>query len=492
MARVPMLDLRPQRQDVPAPANIEAEQALLGILLYDSEHYDDIAHGLRPEHFYEGFHGRLFQKIGQLRQEGHSADPIGVAGLFRTDPVFGELGGIRYLADLADRCPPAANAPDYARVISDHAMRRDLISAAGEVANRAHRDFDADAIGIIAEAELELSRIASDGPSRAAWRNANDVIAGAVAAAQGRSGAIEFGTGLADVDEHVGGFGRGELAIIAGRPGMFKSGVASQIAKSNAARGMGTLFFSQEMGVEPLGLRLACDLSWDRNSSGFNPTYDRARRNRLTADQWHVLQEAAEIARSWPLRFDVRPGLTVSTMEACARRAFREWERMGIPAGPVIIDHLGIIRPEKERQGSKHAEIADISRGLAEMAKRLDVPVIALCQLNRGVEGREDKRPILADLRQAGELEEDSRLVIFMFRPEYYFRPPQDPGAETHEQRVERETKLARNRNKLFWLIEKNNNGPLGHVETFCDVACSVVRDRAQPGISGPYRAVTH
>jgi replicative DNA helicase len=165
---------------------------------------------------------------------------------------------------------------------------------------------------------------------------------------------------------------------------------------------------------------------------------------------------------------------------------------MGIPAGPVIIDHLGIIRPEKERQGSKHAEIADISRGLAEMAKRLDVPVIALCQLNRGVEGREDKRPILADLRQAGELEEDSRLVIFMFRPEYYFRPPQDPGAETHEQRVERETKLARNRNKLFWLIEKNNNGPLGHVETFCDVACSVVRDRAQPGISGPYRAVTH
>ena len=476
MALASVLNLR--AADLGPPHNVEAEQALLGAILCDNDALDGLS-DLQPRHFYEPAHAALFEAVRATRAVGLPADFATVRDRVKASRAFEELGGASYLADLIDKAPPSSAAPHMARVVADYAMRRGLVDVGVEIAARARQDFQGDGLGMIAEAERELARIASDGPSREAWRDAGGLIASALESAQSRDGSIDVGTGLAEVDDHIGGFGRGELSIIAGRPGMFKSGVASQIAKANAARGKGTLFFSQEMGVEPLGLRLACDLAWEPYASAFNPTFDRARRNRLSSEQWRMLRDAAAIAEAWPLRFDVRPSLTVSTMEACARRAFRDWEKRGIPAGPIIIDHLGIVRPEKDRQGSKHAEVADVSRALAEMAKRLEVPVIALCQLNRGVEGREDKRPMLSDLRQAGEIEEDARLVVFLYRPEYYFRPPQDPGAETPEQRVERETKLDRNRNKLFWLIEKNNNGPLGQVETFCDVACSVVRDRA-------------
>ncbi|MGI9169205.1 MAG: replicative DNA helicase [Caulobacteraceae bacterium] len=481
MATAPVLDLRRAASDpaLPSPVNLEAEQALLGAVLYDNATLESLG-GISPRHFSEPGHVHLFGAIRAVVANGERADCVTVRDRMKASAAFEEMGGAEYLANLVDRAPPTSVALTMARVVADQSMRRDILREMSDVAKQAALDPETDALGIVADAERRLAQIASDGPSREAWRSATEVIVSALDTAQSRDGCIDVGTGLTEVDDHIGGFGRGELSIIAGRPGMFKSGVASQIAKSNAARGKGTVFFSQEMGIEPLGLRLACDLSWDAYDHAFNPTFDKARRNKLTAEQWGQLREAAAIVAEWPLLFDVRPGLTVSNMEACARRAFRQWERRGIPRGPVIIDHLGIVRPEKDRQGSKHAEVADVSRALAEMAKRLDAPVIALCQLNRGVESRDDKRPMLSDLRQAGEIEEDARLVAFLYRPEYYFRPPQDPGSETAERRVERETKLARNRNKLLWLVEKNNNGPLGQIETFCDVACSAVRDRAE------------
>lgn len=463
--------------------NIEAEQALLGALLFDPDQLENIDF-LTSDHLREAVHGRILTVMRSLRKSDRPVEAVVIHERLKEDPALIELGGLRYLADLLDRAPPAPTIPAYAAELSDLAVRRALADVAGEVGYLARTDRDRPAAEIAIEGERRLMEVASTGQSREAWLDGPGVISRAIETARSRDGSIEFGTGLTDVDNLTGGFGRGELTIIGGRPGMFKSGAASAIAKHNARQGKGTAFFSQEMGEEQLGLRLACDLAYDGAAPMYlgrsaNPTFFDARRNALSVEHWHRLLDAAETVADWPLLFDVRPGLTVPTIEACARRAIRRWERQGIEPGPVIIDHLGIVRPDKDRKGNRHAEVADISRGLAEMAKRLNVPVIALCQLNRGVEGRDvkDRRPQLSDLRQAGEIEEDARLVIFLYREEYYYRPPSDPDSETFEEKTARLTKLDKVRHRLKWIVAKANNGPLGEVETFCEVACSAIRD---------------
>jgi replicative DNA helicase len=486
---------RPGPQEGPATADeerealacIEAEQALLGALLFDLAAWEGVEDISRVEHFREPFHGRLFQAIGESYGNDRAVDMRLLAPRFADDPAYQELGGLRYLADLVDRAPPPANAPDYARLLANSQGRRDL-AALGRDLLAAAGDPVAEIVDLIAETERALSDIADGTPLQEQFADAADVIEGAIESALARDGHMDAITGLADVDELTGGFSNGEVTIIGGRPGMAKSLVASQIAKANAARGKGVVFFSQEMGREPLGLRLACDLAYVRGATRYmgrsdNATFDGARKSRLTPRQWEALAATVDQVREWPLLFDVRPALTVAQMEAAARRAHRRWKRQGIEPGPVVVDHLGIVRTGTDRKGNRHAEVADISRALAIMAKRLGVPVIVLCQLNRAVETQrgEDKRPQLSDLRQAGEIEEDARCVIFLLRPAYYFRPPDDPTAETPDERIARETKLDRVRDQLLWIVAKNNNGQLGQVDTFIDVACAAIRDRSPP-----------
>jgi replicative DNA helicase len=483
----------PARQESPAKPDIEweavrcieAEQALLGALLFDVAAWESVQDISRAEHFREPFHARLFQAIAESYGGGRAVDMRLLAPRFTDDPAFQELGGLRYLADLIDRAPPPANAPDYARLLATNHGCRDLAAIGRDLAAAAIEP-GAEIVDLIAEAERALSVVADGTPLQEQFTDAADVIAGAIQSAMARDGHMDAITGLADVDELTGGFSNGEVTIVGGRPGMAKSLVASQIAKANAARGKGVAVFSQEMGSEPLGLRLACDLAYVRGATRYlgrsdNPTFDAARKGRLTPPQWEALAATVDRARKFPLLFDVRPALTVGQMEAAARRAHRRWKRQGIEPGPVVIDHLGIVRATNDRKGNRHAEVADISRDLAIMAKRLGVPVVVLCQLNRAVETQrgEDKRPQLSDLRQAGEIEEDARCVIFLLRPAYYFRPPDDPSAETPDERIARETKLDRVRDQLLWIVAKNNNGQLGQVDTFIDVACAAIRDRS-------------
>jgi len=457
--------------------NHEAEQALLGCIFYDGEALDALG-ALRDVHFWEGVHGRLFHACQALRRAERAIDIILVHERLKDDPALIELGGLRYLGDLVDHAPPAVNAPDYARVIYDLAIRRELIREAHATADAAQHDRDRSAEEIAAEGERRLVEVALRGSTRDAWLDGGAIVAAAVADARQRDGRIDFTSGLADLDALTNGYQRGELAIEAGRPAMGKSIRGLQIVSANAKRGKGSAFFSLEMATTPLGLRLACDhvyepgKRWDGEYA--NPTMDRAMKNLLSAHQARELERASLELSDLPALFDVRPGITVTQIEACARRAIRSWERRGIEPGPIVIDHLTIVKPERERSGNKVAEVGDISRALAEMAKRLDVPVIALCQLSRGVEGRDDKRPTLADLRWSGEIEQDARQVTFIYRPEYYLRPPEDGRRETEEQVIAREAA----RNKLFLIVAKNNNGPLGQVEAFCDVSASAIRDR--------------
>ena len=470
----------PDRIQRAMPSNLEAEQALLGAILFDNAAYERVG-DLRPEHFFEPFHQRLYGAMEEVIRKGGLAEPRLLVDRFRADPGFEQLGGLGYLADLIDRAPTAAAAGHYASVIHDLGLRRELIRLGGEMAAAAQDPEGPGAIEVLAEFERRGSEIAVSGAVGAKFLSPADMITAATKRARERTEAIEFPSGVAAIDDLLGGLHRGEVTLLAARPGMGKTIGAQLFAKTTASRRKATLFFSLEMSEDPMALRLACDLAFDRAAimySGVtsNITMDRANKGRLSAAEWDRLDQTAEIVRNWPIRYDTRPGLSIAQIEGVARREFRRFEREGIEPGLLVIDHLGKVRPTANRQGSRHNEVADISRDTAEMAKRLGVPVLALVQLNRQVETRgEDKQPVLSDLRQAGELEEDARQVVFLYRPEYYLR--EGPDTESAAAKVERETKLRDARGKLYWIVEKNSHGPRGRALSYCEVGCSAIRD---------------
>lgn len=463
------------------PSNREAEQALLGIVLCDNEALH-LAHGVEPQHFREPLHHLIWQLLAEAVAARRLAAPDLLNERLQTHPAYGELGGIVYLASLIAKAPATSTVGSFAAEVVDLATRRALIEAARQI------EADTKAPGArgvdqIHNAEKALAEIAKASGEPVAWMSAGAVVSAAIQKARTSRGLPGLTTGLRDLDAATGGLRRGVLTIIAGRPAMGKSTAALQLAKASAQAGKGAMLFSMEMPEFDLGLRLACDLANDPyapfyNGRKDNPCYFDAARGDMPSEHWRRLDDAKNEIADWPLDIDVRPGLTVPQMLAAARRRIREWERAGIEPGVILLDHLTIARPDQDRRGNKVAEVGDISRGLAEMAKTLDLPVAGLCQLSRDVEKRQggDKRPNLSDLRWSGEIEQDARLVAFLYRPEYYIKRPEDP-ADFEAETVWKE-KLAGARHKLFWLIEKNNNGPTGEVETFCDIACSAIRDR--------------
>jgi replicative DNA helicase len=458
--------------------NLEAEQGLLGCLLSDAEAIHSIG-ALQPVHFYEPFHQRLFEAVRQSALKGTACDPALLSDRFALDEAWVDLGGSRYLGDLILKAPPSASAPDYARALLALHTRRELIRAASEISHASLMGGD-DADELLATAERLLAEVGAQSASGDCWLHGGAMVRDALAYARGRSGRIEFSFGVPALDDFTGGMNAGETTLLAARPGVGKTVAAMAAVIGNAGAGRGTCMFSLEMSAHALGLRLAAAVAYDRHAIVYsgeagNPTSDKAMKNLLAADQWGRLEEAQAVVDRWPLLVDDRPGLTLGQIEAAARRAHKRWAKRGIPPGPVCVDHIGKLRATIDRKGNRHAEVADLSAGLAEMAKRLGVPVLALVQLNRGVEGRDDKRPILSDLRAAGELEEDCRQAIFLYRPEYYLREP--TAGESFEEQTERLEKLRRVERQLYYLIEKNSHGPRGQVLAFCDIACSVIQD---------------
>lgn len=463
------------------PSNYEAEQAILGAVLYDNDSLQ-LAHGLEPDHFCEPLHGAVWTLLLEAAAARRFVGPDLLRERLSAHPAFAEMGGIVYLYTLVEKAPAASAMPAFAAAVIDLATRRALIGAAREI-EAAARAPGAPASDQISSAEKTLVEIARSSGSPSAWVSAGTIVATALRQARTSKGLPGLTTGLRELDAATGGLRRGVLSIIAGRPAMGKSTAALQLAKACAMAGKGAIFFSMEMPEFDLGLRMACDLAndpWAPFYSGRkdNPSYFDAAKGDMPEEHWRRLNEAAAQIRAWPLDIDVRPGLTVAQMLAAARRRIREWEREGVEPGVIIVDHLTIAKPDQDRRGNKVAEVGDISRSLAEMAKTLDLPVAGLCQLSRDVEKRQgsDRRPNLSDLRWSGEIEQDARLVAFLFRPEYYVKKPENP--EDFEAETAWREKLAKVRHKLFWLIEKNNNGPTGEVETFCDIACSAIRDK--------------
>lgn len=468
------------------PHNLEAEQALLGSVMFDNDIFYDVADGLRGFDFYEPFHQRLYDAIASNIRRGQLAEPTVLVEWFTEDPAFKEFGGLRYLADLVDRAPPSANSRDYARIITDLAMRRHLIETAGEVLKSA-TDPTETALDLVLAAERSMGEITMNGPVKSAFEDLSTIYATQLAKSRSLDGQVPgISTGIPDLDKKLGGLRRKNVIVVAGRPGMGKSAAAITLAlnvaspSAEAPNGRGAMFFSLEMPAEQVATRFGCAVAFERDlPPEENPTYEDFEKGLLNDIQWQRLEEAGRKFASMPVKIDFRSKLKVSQMMAAARRQKREWEKKGIEPGVIIIDHVLQVQPEK-RLNDKVVEIGQIADDILDMAKVLDMPIVLLCQLGREVDKRDDKRPNLSDLKWSGSLEENAAAVVFCYRPEYYNKVPPHDAKDAEWAKYNRVKEKFTDR--LIFLLEKNRNGRANQeIEVFCRIGCNVIQNLGEP-----------
>jgi replicative DNA helicase len=462
------------------PSNVQAEQALLGALLANNKAYERVSEFLVPEHFADPLHGRIFQAIGRRIEAGQLADAVTLKAEFEHSGVLEEVGGTAYLAQLLAAMVGIINAGEYGRAIYDSWLRRQLIDIGETVVNHAFSaDPDLDGTKQIEAAEQQLFDLATDGATSGGFvsfeRALTDAIQGAERAFR-RSGHVSgLSTGLRDLDAKMGGLHPSDLLILAGRPGMGKTALATKIA-FGAARALmeearrtdrdalpkgSVAVFSLEMSAEQLATRL---LSEEARISG-----DRIRRGDIgQRDFDRFVQVSREIA-GLPIQIDDTPAVTLSAMRTRCRRLKRT---KGLSL--VVVDYLQLMRPSAgTKPESRVLEISQITQGLKAIAKELAVPVLALSQLSRQVENRDDKRPQLADLRESGTIEQDADAVMFVYRDEYYLaqRAPKQMAFDSEEkfqsslEKWQRDMETVHNKAEL--IIAKQRHGPTGMIPLF-------------------------
>ena len=470
MALAPALDLRTV-DPVPAhaPSNIEAEQALLGAILFDNAAYERIGDALKAHHFYEPFHARLYAAMEEHIRKGQLAEPIVLMERFRRDPAFEELGGLRYLADLVDRAPPAANAAEYGRLIHDLALRRELIRIGGDMAAAVANDPAHSAREHIETAEQQLFSLAETGSASTGFVSFADALKGAVemaAEAYSRDGGLAgVSTGLIDLDKMLGGLHPSDLLILAARPSMGKSSLAMNVAfdvarnyawepqpdgTKKTVNGGVVAFFSLEMSAEQLAMRLLAEVS--------GVPSDKIRKGEIDASEFGQIRDAAMEIQEAPLFIDDTGGISLSALVARCRRLKRT---VGLDL--IVVDYLQLITASGGNEQNRVQEISTITMGLKSLAKELSVPVIALSQLSRQVENREDKRPQLSDLRESGSIEQDADVVMFIYR-EAYYKGRAEPREGTPEHLAWQED-MDKIRHVAEVIIGKQRHGPIGTVK---------------------------
>ena len=488
---VPALDLR-AHDPVPArpPSNLEAEQALLGAILFDNAAYERIGDALKAPHFYEPFHQRLFAAMEEHIRKGQLAEPIVLVERFRRDPGFEELGGLRYLADLVDRAPPAANAADYARVIHDLALRRELIRLGGDISAQAAGDPDSTARDQIEQAEQQLYSLAETGGSSTGFMTLAEALKGAVdmaAEAYSREGGLAgLATGLIDLDKILGGLHKSDLLILAARPSMGKSALATNVAfhvarnytwepqvdgSKKTVNGGVVAFFALEMSAEQMAMRLLAEVSGIPS--------DRIRKGEIDASEFGQIRDAALEIQEAPLYIDDTGGIPLAQLIARARRLKRT---TGLDL--IVIDYLQLITTGG-RNENRVQEVSEITSGLKALAKELAVPVLALAQLSRQVENREDKKPQLADLRESGSIEQDADVVMFIFR-EVYYKSRTEPREGTPEHLAWQED-MDKIRHVAELIIGKQRHGPIGTVKLHFDENITKFGNLAREGRFDPH-----
>jgi replicative DNA helicase len=472
MADGNLAPLDPARVLRTAPHNLDAEQALIGAILIDNQVTSRIGDMLKPLHFYDPVHGRIYDTITKMIQKGALADGITLHAKFSQDGALKDIGGAAYLATLIDAAADPIAAADYGKLIFDLAVRRDLIRIGAEMMNEAGEHDEAGTEGgskLIEDAERKLYSLAETGQLNQGFKSFASSLATTIeitAAAFKRDGAlIGVPTGLNEIDRMLGGLHKSDLLILAGRPSMGKTALATNIAFNAAQRykrevqpdgsfktvdGGVVAFYSLEMSAEQLTMRLLADYT------GIGS--DRMRRGDLNKEEYARLRDAAIDLQSIPLYIDDTGGISISALAARARRLQRQH---GLDL--LVVDYLQLVTASGNRKdGNRVQEVSEITQGLKALAKELQVPVIALSQLSRQVENREDKRPQLADLRESGSIEQDADVVMFVYRHAYYLER-QEPKAGTPEH-FEWQNEVSEMRNIAEVIIGKQRHGPIGKI----------------------------
>ena len=461
------------------PANVEAEQALLGALLANNKAYERVSEFLAAEHFADPVHGRIFGAIVRRIERGQLANAVTLKADLEASDALEEVGGTAYLAQLLTAMVGIVNAAEYGRVVHHCWLRRQLVDIGEEVVNRAFGDSEGlDAPEQVEAAEQALFDLAAKGPSEGGFITFEKALAqaieGAERAYQSGGGVSGLSTGLRAIDAQMGGLHPSDLLILAGRPGMGKTALATRIAfgaarnlyetarESGAAKPAGTVaIFSLEMSSEQLAQRI---LAEEARVSG-----DRIRRGVLDDRDFKRFVEVSRELSAFPLYIDDTPALSISALRTRCRRLKRT---QGL--GLIVVDYLQLMRPAPgTRPESRVLEISQITQGLKAIAKELAVPVLALSQLSRAVESREDKRPLLSDLRESGTIEQDADVVMFIYRDEYYLqqRQPKEMGFDSQDkyqgalEKWQRDMERVHNVAEL--IIAKQRHGPTGKKDLF-------------------------
>ena len=420
------------------PHSVEAEQAVLGGVLLDNGAWDRIADILAGTHFYRGDHRAVFNAVAALCEEGRPCDAVTVAERLDRDGQLDSSGGLAYLAELAENTPSAANIVAYAEIVRERAVLRELIRTSTEIADAAFRPEGRAALDLLDDAERRIFELAERGG--AAQRESvaiRDVLVSVMERidelSRRDSPITGVPTGFEDLDRKTAGLQYGDLVIVAGRPSMGKTSFTMNIVEMAAIRAeLPVIVFSMEMPAEQLTMRMLSSLG--------RIDQQKVRTGKLDDDDWPRLTSQLALLNDTKIFIVDEPALTPTELRARCRRLKREH---GL--GLVVIDYLQLMHVPGTRE-NRATEISEISRSLKALAKELMVPVVACSQLNRGLEQRQDKRPVMSDLRESGAIEQDADLILFIYRDEVYNEESKDKG-------------------KAEIIIGKQRNGPIGRVE---------------------------
>jgi replicative DNA helicase len=424
------------------PHSIEAEQSVIGGLLLENEALDKIADILSAVDFYQHDHKTIFEHIVKLIEKNRPADIVTVAESLESTAELSQIGGIAYLGSLAQNTPTAANIRRYAEIVRERAIMRKLVTVGSGIAESAYSPNGRDAQQLLDEAEAKIFQIAEGGQrSGQGFQDIKELLPQVAEridylfSRDNPSDVTGIPTGFSDLDSMTSGFQGGDLVIVAGRPSMGKTAFSINIAENVALdTGLPVAIFSMEMASTQLAMRMIGSIG--------RLDQHRMRTGRLEDEDWEKLTTALGKLNEAPIFIDEGAALSSFDVRARARRLHRQCGKLGL----IVVDYLQLMAAPAGRQGENRAtEISEISRSLKALAKELDCPVVALSQLNRSVEQRPDKRPVMSDLRESGAIEQDADLILFIYRDEVYNPDSTDKGTAEI-------------------IIAKQRNGPIGRV----------------------------
>ncbi len=442
------------------PSNIDAEQALIGSILVNNDIIDEVANIINPTSFYDPIHTKIYEVIEILNNKGMIANPITLKNYFEKDNMLNEVGGTEYLVKLTRFSGSVKQAIDYAKVVHEMYLRRELVLISDNLSSETLNSKEHNAEDIIEHTERSLFDLAERGSFSQSFVKFNyaldQTIEMATLAMKNEKGIVGVPTGLTALDEKLGGLHKSDLIILAGRPSMGKTALATNIAYHAAQKILGNeekssvAFFSLEMSSEQLSTRILSEQARIRS--------DDIRRGKVTEEEINRYIETSRNIYNLPLFIDETPAITIATLSNRARRIKRLF---GLSL--VVVDYIQLMRSYSNKNESRVQEISEITQGLKALAKELNVPVLALSQLSRAVEQRDDKQPQLADLRESGSIEQDADVVMFVYREAYYLERKQPKlGSIEH---AEWQSKMNDVNGLADIILGKQRHGPTGTVK---------------------------